>query len=114
MPLAADLTKLAPRYDTGSPQVKGRDVLFALHDHAARQVEVFGSWDQWRQGVPARPVEPGLWRTTALALAPGRHGYKFKVEGNRWLHDPANPQKSPDGHGGLNAVVTIEEQADSR
>lgn len=91
------------------PRVIGRLVSFGLHDHAARQVEVFGDWNQWRESLRAEAIEPGLWRTPALALPPGRHGYKFLLDGQRWLHDPDNPHKAPDGLGSLNAVVTIPE-----
>ena len=82
-----------------SPRVIGRRVSFGLHDHASRRVEVFGDWNQWSEGLRAEAIEPGLWRTPAIELPSGRFGYKFLLDGQRWLHDPANPHKAPDGLG---------------
>ncbi|RME84127.1 MAG: glycosyltransferase, partial [Caldilineae bacterium] len=44
-----------------SPQVTPAGITFLLHDHNARRVEVFGSWNDWRppplpQGAACRPV----------------------------------------------------------
>ena len=97
----------AHRHGEFSPRVIGRRVSFGLHDHAARRVEVFGDWNQWSEALRAEAIEPGLWRTPAIELPPGRFGCKFLLDGQRWLHDPANPHKAPDGLGSLNAVVTI-------
>jgi len=90
-----------------APQVGADGVAFVLHDHVARQVQVLGSWDGWRApGLLAEAVEPGVWRTV-IALPPGQYGYKFLLDGARWLDDPSNPRKAPDGLGGLNSVLSI-------
>jgi serine protease AprX len=90
-----------------SPQILRQGVRFALHDHAAASVRVHGSWDGWRNGLAAKAVEPGLWQTEVTALPSGRHVYKFLIDERRWVHDPENPEKSPDGHGDLNAVLDL-------
>ena len=47
-----------------------------------------------------------LWY--ALVPVPrGRHRYKFLVDGNRWIADPANPQQSGDGSGGIASVLDV-------
>jgi serine protease AprX len=103
---------LAEAHDVGvgtrvSPAVVSGGVRFALHDHAAGGLEVYGSWNQWREGWPALREETGFWRTAPLALAPGEYRYKFRLDSDRWLDDPDNPDKAPDGHGGLNAVLRV-------
>ena len=45
VPLAADLTKLAPRYDTGSPQVKGRPASGASNNFSKPQTYIITSAD---------------------------------------------------------------------
>jgi serine protease AprX len=91
----------------GEPRIAADGVAFVLHDHDARSVRVLGSWDGWRApGLLAEAVEPGVWRATA-ALPPGQHTYKFLLDGARWLDDPANVRKAPDGLGGLNSVLTL-------
>jgi len=88
-----------------SPQISAAGVTFACHDHNAMKVEIFGSWNGWRQPVPAKQFEAGAWRTAPVQIAAGEHSYKFLIDGWRWLDDPANPCKSPDGAGGLNSVL---------
>jgi serine protease AprX len=89
-----------------SPLVKGQGLAFLLHDHAAREVAVVGSWNDWRRpGVAARPLEKGLWEAHLERRPEGRHQYKFLIDGDRWLADPANPAQAHDGHGGLNSVL---------
>jgi serine protease AprX len=92
----------------GSPRVEGTTVTFALHEHDAAQVELFGSWNDWKgPGRSATQIEPGLWRVVVQDLAPGRYQYKFLLDGARWHDDPANPRKTKDRHGGLNSLVVV-------
>jgi hypothetical protein len=58
--------------------------------------------------LAAVQVQLGLWRAEGPALAPGRYTYKFLLDGTRWLDDPTNPHKAPDGLGGLNSVLIVE------
>ncbi len=39
--------------------------------------------------------------------AAGRYTYKFRLDQTRWLADPDNPKKEPDGAGGLNSIVVV-------
>jgi len=93
--------------EAGGPLVDSDGVRFRLHDHAAATVEVYGGWNGWAAPLPARAVEPGRWETTPVHLPPGRHAYKFRLDGTHWLDDPANPHKQPDGVGGLNGIVEV-------
>lgn len=91
-----------------SPLVTEDGITFILHDADARQVRVYGTWDGWRPpGIPARLTGPGLWRAELPAPPPGRHAYKFLLDQSRWLADPDNPAREPDGAGGLNSIVTF-------
>jgi serine protease AprX len=91
-----------------SPQVTPSGVTFLLHDHNVRQVEVVGSWDDWRTpGLMAEQIEPGVWQAARPPLPPGRYVYKFLLDGSRWFDDPVNPHKAPDGAGGLNSVLVV-------
>lgn len=83
-----------------------REVVFELIDPAARHVVLQGSFLQWKTtGVRIMKDVLGNWRTKVW-LAPGKHEYKFIVDG-RWIADPTNPDKADDGHGGYNSVITI-------
>lgn len=78
---------------------------FLLHEHDARAVHVVGSWDGWREpGVAATQLEPGLWEARVpLAGERREQHYKFRLDGQRWLTDPANPARIHDGQGGWNS-----------
>ena len=106
---------LAERHNRGatqqvSPRLTPEGITFSLHDHAASSVRILGSWDEWRSpGIAATSVEPGYWRTLPVHLSTGRHTYKFLLDGQRWLDDPNNPRKAPDGLGSLNSAVVVPE-----
>jgi serine protease AprX len=92
---------------TRSPLTDRNSVRFLLHDRAAREVRVVGSWDGWQQpGTAARRVADALWEVRLAGLAPGTYTYKF-VADEAWLADPANPARMHDGHGGFNSVLRI-------
>lgn len=91
-----------------SPQVTPGNITFLLHDHAAHRVEVVGSWNDWAApGLGATQLEPGIWQARLTALPAGHYSYKFLLDGQRWLDDPANPQKAPDGLGGFNSLLSV-------
>ncbi len=47
----------------------------------------------------------GTW-AKELILAPGRHEYRFVVDGE-WVDDPAATDYVPNPFGGMNAVLTV-------
>jgi serine protease AprX len=90
-----------------SPSVTASGIKFTLHDHNARQVQVFGSWNEWRSPLAASELESGVWQAERPPLAVGRYSYKFLLDNERWLPDPINPRKAHDGYGGLNSVLIV-------
>lgn len=98
-----------------SPRLSPEGITFSLHDHAATSVQVLGSWDGWRSpGIVSALIEPGFWQTQPMHLPVGQHAYKFLIDGTRWLDDPDNPRKAPDGVGGLNSTVVVPEAGRTR
>jgi serine protease AprX len=93
---------------THSPRLAAEGVTFSVHDHGTSRVEVLGSWNDWQSpGFEAARVEAGFWQTGTIPLPAGRHSYKFLLDGQNWLDDPANPCKTPDGAGGLNSMFVV-------
>ena len=86
---------------------KNRDVDFVLECHGAQNVYVCGDFNDWHPtslrmiGSP----EAGLWEKR-LVLPPGRHEYKFIIDG-KWLHDPGARENVPNIYGSLNSVVEV-------
>lgn len=68
----------------------------------------FNTWGENKDGVVSKPEaamtkgEGGVWEKEKT-LTPGRHSYKFVVDGSRWENDPNTPEKDEQG----NSVVEI-------
>jgi serine protease AprX len=93
-------THSAAARPTNSPRRVQEGMVFSLHDHNARQVEMPGSWNNWRApGLRLERIEQGFWQTSAIKMPAGRHAYKFLIDGERWLDDPWNPAKAHDRRG---------------
>jgi glycosidase len=72
-----------------------------------RSVAVAGTFNSWRgDASPLQRIDAGRWQTT-LPVSPGRHLYKYVLEGEEWVPDPANPWVSEDGQG--NSCFTLTE-----
>jgi len=91
-----------------SPHVAARSVEFIFRRAGAREIHVFGDWDGWQKpGAPARELRPGVWSATLPLPPAGRFAYKFLIDRDRWVDDPGNPRKSPDGHGAMNSLLIV-------
>jgi 1,4-alpha-glucan branching enzyme len=99
--------------DAGAPRPTGDgDYLFTLDEPDAGFVSVAGTFNGW---IPTQHHlvrrdslggEDGLWYGL-IALPRGRHLYKYLVDGNRWVTDPANKQVTRDGFGSSASVVVV-------
>lgn len=93
----------------GGPEVMEGGVLFTYHDTKATRVNIVGDFNNW--SMTADPMYDregdGGW-TIRLPLRPGRHEYKFLIDGTKWIPDPANPDTTDDGFGWLNSIVVVE------
>jgi hypothetical protein len=54
----------------------------------------------------AAPAPDSLWYAV-VPVPRGRHRYKFLVDGNRWIPDPANPDRTSDGSGGVASSLVV-------
>jgi serine protease AprX len=98
----------SPDGHTISPQISSRGISFLLHDRDAKKVQVIGSWDGWHgPGLVAQQVKPGVWHAARTLLPAGRYPYRFLLDDQRWLADPVNPRKSPNGVGGFDSILVI-------
>jgi serine protease AprX len=91
------------------PRVVNGRLMFTYHDDAANNVSVAGDFNEWNQAAtPLKRNASGLWFTEILFPRSGQFQYKFVVDGQRWVEDPANGMKAPDNYGGLNSLLVIE------
>jgi 1,4-alpha-glucan branching enzyme len=71
----------------------------------ARVVALAGSFNNWNQSQFIFGKEDGGW-VCRIDLEPGKHVYKFIVDGN-WLLDPANSNTEDDDYGLKNSVIVV-------
>ena len=72
----------------------------------AQEVCIAGSFNDWHPRVtPMIRLNDGKW-AKELALPPGRHEYRFVVDGE-WVDDPAATELIPNSFGTANAVLEV-------
>ena len=112
--VASDASFVAPERPRGPALRRAGAPLIDLHGGVlfrwqggagVARVEVAGSFSEWTP-IPMAPVPdlPGLFELE-MALAPGRHQYKFVVDGT-WTSMPGCPTMD-DGFGALNNVLEV-------
>jgi hypothetical protein len=81
-------------------------IKFLLHRPEADDVRVTGTFTGWDdEGIRMAKDEKGTWSTMAY-LAPGRHLYRFYIDG-KWVPDPDVDEHVPDGMGGYATEFTV-------
>jgi len=81
-----------------------RLVEFLLAMPTAAAVSVAGTFNNWDgRRNPMRKGNDGLWRSKVW-LPPGRHEYRFVVDG-QWISDPKAAEAVPNPYGGSNSVL---------
>jgi len=82
-------------------------VRFELQTEPGSQVCVAGTFNNWDPMVNPMKDNPDRGHCAAtLLLPPGRHEYKFVVNGE-WIADPNCPEWVPNEQGSLNSVITV-------
>ncbi|WP_229689073.1 glycogen-binding domain-containing protein [Puia dinghuensis] len=93
--------------NTNSVYYKTNTIFVLPGVNAARDVYLAGSFNKWNPGE--LPMSKGAYGWTIdLYLAEGTYTYKFLVDG-KWMEDPANGARLPDGHNGFNSMLRLGE-----
>ena len=79
---------------------------FKLYAPGAKQVVVAGSFNKWNtRSLLAKQDSKGSW-VVKVALKPGRHEYKFIVDG-AWINDPGCTSCVANSVGSHNCVIEV-------
>ena len=100
------LDLLGPRVERLGPYAPPpmeRFLRFELFRPGALDLAVAGTFNDWTP-APMTALGQGRFRLD-VASTPGTHEYKFVVDGNQWVPDPANPP----GPGGENSRIELPE-----
>ena len=81
--------------------------MFEFKGEPRSTVFLAGSFNGWDPAaIPMKEIgQTGVYRAT-VALPPGRHEYKFVVNGN-WYADPAADDCTANPYGTLNSVLDV-------
>lgn len=84
-------------------------IQFYLQDHCASKVALAGSFNEWsKEELLFEPVKNGIWKIEIPMLPPGKHCYKFLIDGTSWHPDIFNSFKEPDGYNDWNSILYID------
>lgn len=77
-------------------------------EKARTSVSVAGTFNAWdRNASPMKADADGRTWRTKVSLNPGRHEYKFVLDGSEWVTDPKAEKNQDDGNGNINSVVSV-------
>lgn len=83
-----------------------QEVEFSYGSADAKEVCLAGDFNNWSfNGLPLRKDAQGIWRVRLL-VAPGRHEYRFIVDGD-WQNDPHACGFVPNEFGSCNCIVEV-------
>ncbi|WP_299229072.1 hypothetical protein [uncultured Psychroserpens sp.] len=85
----------------------GKYVTFLLKGFQdANTIVLTGSFNDWNEHeLKMSKTNNGYWKL-GLSLSPGKHHYKFIVDG-KWILDPENSVREYDGKGHINSVCMV-------
>jgi len=96
---------MAKKTKTTQP-AKAATQIFAFRAPAALSVQLVGDFTHWNEKpVSLKKETGGVWRAE-VTLAPGRHHYRFIVDG-QWTDDPDCTVRMPNPYGGEDMVRTV-------
>lgn len=93
----------------GQLVVESGGVVFRYPEQpGVEKVFLAGSFNGWnRDATPMSKSSDGSGWTVRLKLEPGKHQYKFVLNGERWVVDPGSRRNEDDGNGNVNSVLVI-------
>lgn len=92
------------------PNSDKKRICLGLYAPDAQAVFVAGSFNGWQpSAMPLQKQSGGRW-VVELMIEPGRHEYRFVVDG-QWTDDPLSPAYVSNPFGGLNCVLVAAIQA---
>ncbi|MDP4087015.1 MAG: alpha-amylase family glycosyl hydrolase [Bacillota bacterium] len=85
---------------TGPTVNPDRTVVFQFQgDNSTTSVNLAGDMNGWSTSETSMTKDANnVWSVTTPALSPGKHEYKFVVNGSNWIVDPANPTQAANGN----------------
>ena len=85
------------------------NIRFRMTQETAKPVSAIGAFNGWKQpGITMQQGEQCLWEVEIPLPAPGVYPYKYLINGSEWLGDTRNLYRRPDGLGGFDSLLIVE------
>ena len=81
---------------------------FVIYEPAASQVELVGSFTDWKRTEMTPIGNSGYWELR-LELPLGEHRFAYILDGSKQITDPTLPVREKDDFGGENSILTVVE-----
>lgn len=105
----ANPLKATPGGEPNSYLIIGANYTFRLKGAAnAKEVRLSGDFNGWNPNALAMQKQGDEW-VFSVYLSPGKHKYKFVVDG-KWITDPANKNWEQNEFGTGNSIVWVENE----
>ena len=94
------------------PYSEEGNVVFQFSSPSAKNVCVAGEFNGWeynsgqQRAMRLSKNEKGVW-TGKFKIEPGRYQYKYVIDYQTWILDPANPYTAEDAVGGKNSLLIV-------
>jgi 1,4-alpha-glucan branching enzyme len=95
-----------------APYNSAGEMVFRFVSPSARNVCIAGEFNGWEY----RPDQPrairfekdktGVWQAR-VKIEPGRYQYKYVIDYQTWILDPANPYTTQDSTGNKNSLLIV-------
>ncbi len=113
--LSAAIVAACASFGHAEAIVDGKNVTFRLDarewDEKPKRVNVAGAFQGWNKDQNALTDDngDGVWEVTVPVTDEGQFGYKFVIDGERWIADPTGDKELEidDTYGGKNSGVIV-------
>ena len=101
----ADKVEILTPASEKNPEAVAQSLVYRA-DKKLDSVSVAGEFNGWNTGANPLTVDAdGLTWRTQLTLAPGPYQYKFVLNGDNWILDPANSKRFTEAGGNVNSLL---------
>lgn len=82
-------------------------VKFSVELDGAKSVKILGLNNDWETPVVMTKKKTGGFSCEVSLPKNSEHQFKYLVDDEKWINDPASDSQSPDAFGGTNSVISL-------
>ncbi len=82
-------------------------VKFSFKIENAETVEILGLNSDWQKSIIMSKKKDGTFSADVTLPKDSRHEFKYLVNAEEWINDPAADNEMPNEYGGVNSVLIL-------